>query len=293
MIAILLNFGHIYFLSISHTFTATDAPKFCKFLRRRRDASPCLKNFQLSCHVAGWWHHDPLYPPFNVYGDAYLSTTAAFSRKSWSKIYETFSLGIHTHARTQIQTRSSFSIAVAHLVRRALVNTNCRSIIGFFGGVVGSRRLPRHTTYPRVAALADIWHASTTDTRKPLCMPTTCHLYTSRHYRRSLSAQRGSGSRYFEIQPPRAILASAWRESLFLRRFISTGLSDLLEKYISPTILRNRWGRNKILTVREAVWRGRFYTMKFQLSLGLNYEGEVSSNIWQVARTPCYKYIFQ
>lgn len=235
----------IFILSISHTFTARDAPKFCKFLRRRRDASPCLKNFQLSCHVAGWWHHDPLYPPFNVYGDAYLSTTAAFSRKSWPKIYETFSSSIHTHTHTNTNTLGFLDS------RRALVNTNCRSIIGFFGGVVGSRRLPRHPTYPRVAALADIWHASTTDTRKPLCMPTTRHLYTSRHYRRSLSAKRGSGSRYFEIQfsraPPRDVRAFFYVD---LYRRVYQGI--LLEKYISPAILRNRWG-NKILTVREAV----------------------------------------
>lgn len=68
--------------------------------------------------MAGWWHHDPLYPPFNVYGDAYLSTTAAFFRKLWSKIYETFSSG-NTHTYTHKHSRSSFSIAVAHLVCRA------------------------------------------------------------------------------------------------------------------------------------------------------------------------------
>lgn len=141
-------------------------------------------------------------------------------------------LRVHTHTHTTNTVTLKFLDSRRVSRSSRVVNTNCRSIIGFFGRVVGSRRLPRRTTYPRVAALADIWHASTADTRKPLCMPTTRHLYTSRHYRRSLSAQRGSRSRYFEIQPPArepcAVLARvfAWRESLFLRRFISTSLSE-------------------------------------------------------------------
>lgn len=141
-------------------------------------------------------------------------------------------LGV-THTQTQ-SLKFLDSRRASRLSR--VVNTNCRSIIGFFGGVIGSRRLPRHTTYPRVAALADIWHASTADTRKPLCTSTTRHLYTSRHYRRSLSAQRGSGSRYFEIQPPacepRAILAPPRDVRVFFT-------SIYIDKFIGASFLKN------------------------------------------------------
>lgn len=186
-------------------------------------------------------------------------------------------LRVHIHAQTQTVTLKFLDSRRASR-SSCVVNTNCRSIIGFFG-VVGSRRLPRRTTYPRVAALADIWHASTAETRKPLCMPTTRRLYTSRHYRRSLSAQHGSRSRYFEIQPPArkpfAVFARAfaWRESLFyVDLYQRIYRSILLEKYISPMMLRNRRGRNKVLTVRfgrEKRFGKIDFIVEFRLSLGL------------------------
>lgn len=140
---------------------------------------------------------------------------------------ETFFLGARVSECTRVQSSTTMYLAG----RSRLIPTVAQSSASSPGRVVGSPRLLRRTTYPRVAASADIWHASTADTRKPSCMPTTRRLYTSRHYRRSHDADLGLGiSRY--RREPCAILARAEArervprvtQSLFLRRFIDESI---------------------------------------------------------------------
>lgn len=111
---------------------------------------------------------DPLYSSFNAYGDAYLSTAAAFSRILWSKIYETFFSG-----RTHTNTIMFFGSRISPSSR--VVNTNCRSVIGFFGRVVGSSWLPRRTTYPELR----LWQTSGTHPRRILENPRACLLHAT------------------------------------------------------------------------------------------------------------------
>lgn len=116
-------------------------------------------------------------------------------RKTWSRLRKFFP---RTHGRARSSIEDLALVALAHAV-----NTKRRSIVGFFG-----RRLlglPGYCATYNVSRscwlLADIWRASTADTRKPSCMPTTRRLYTNRRVTDAIvvGTARGSGSRYFEI----------------------------------------------------------------------------------------------
>lgn len=56
-----------------------------------------------------------------------------------------------------------------------VVNTNCRSVIGFFERVVGSSWLPRRTTYPELR----LWQTSGTHPRRILENPRACLLHAT------------------------------------------------------------------------------------------------------------------
>lgn len=170
MIDILLNFGtstHFHFISN----VSTSVPKFCKFLgdvETRRVVSRIS-----SSHVT--WQAGDITIPFIFPLMPTVTHTFPQSRyfpenrgRRFAKLFPRARTDTqHKHIRTR--TLELFDSRVSRSSR--VVNTNCRSVIGFFGKVVGSLQLPRRTTYPRVAALANIWHASTADTRKPSCMP--------------------------------------------------------------------------------------------------------------------------
>lgn len=123
-----------------------------------------------------------------------------------------------------------------------VVNTNCRSVIGFFGRVVGSSWLPRRTTYPELR----LWQTSGTHPRRILENPRACLLHATYTQAgitdKSLSARCGSGSRYFELpslasRARFSLSASAYvrvMQSLFFTPiYRRVYRSILLEKYTS------------------------------------------------------------
>lgn len=101
-----------------------------------------------------------------------------------------FFLGTRTHVPTLFSshahsdvlvypgtvTRSTCSIADSYLARRRVVNTNCRSVIGFFGRVVGP--LPG---YRDVQHSLELWLCQTSGThpRRILENPRACLVHTA------------------------------------------------------------------------------------------------------------------
>lgn len=103
--------------------------------------------------------------------------------RRFTKLLSPQAVRAHTQTNTAILRFLDSRISRSSRV----VNTNCRSVIGFFARVVRSSWLPRRTTYPQLR----LWQTSGTHPRRILENPRACLLHATytqtRHYRQSLS----------------------------------------------------------------------------------------------------------
>lgn len=130
---------------------------------------------------------------------------------------------LYTHKHRELEL---FDSRIPRLSR--VVNTNCRSVIDFFGRVVGSSWLPRRTTYP------ELRQTSGTHSRRILENPRACLLHATytqagitdgrcRHdvdLGLGISSYRRSGA----VRDSCASACIRMMQSFFLHRFIDESI---------------------------------------------------------------------